>query len=484
MTIDARPFHTIDIDSKWIYTDPEKRLDAGFYAEDVIAARLLIGNLPSKLSRVEPLSDLALKISWPGRFRRRYTSSEDGSPFLMPSEVFTFSPQASKYIKAYPREVFVKEGWLLITRSGSVGRCLISTELLEKFVLSDDLIRVVVKDGVDIGYISAYLQTWIGQAFLVKDKYGMTVKHLEPSHIGNIPIPRIPSLESQVAEKMRRVRQLRNLGQNQLSQAQHLLVSELGMTTIDAANVSYFGATGHKDAKCFEVESHRLTSRMDARYFSPLTQAVTRSLRRSRFPVIQFGEVIEDVFIPGRFKRSYVEDKRIGIPFLQGSHIPDLKPLDVKYLWKDMKNIGETLLRKNWVLLTRSGTVGRVGIVRDGWNGWAASEHIFRIKVKGGVHPGYVVAILSSPYCQRQIEAKSYGAVVDEIGEQDTTLVKEVEIVLPDEDIQKEIGDLVFNAFDNRDEANRIEDEAIETIESKLSGYSPDMGHRLSDRMS
>jgi hypothetical protein len=53
-----------------------------------------------------------------------------------------------------------------------------------------------------------------------------------------------------------------------------------------------------------------------------------------------------------------------------------IKPLDIKYLWKDMENINAYVLNKNWILVTCPGTLGRVGLVRDYWAGWAATNHI------------------------------------------------------------------------------------------------------------
>jgi len=148
-----------------------------------------------QVNRIEKLSD---KIFWPGRFKRRYVSKREGDPFLMPSEVIMFLPKPKKFIIDYPEDVSIEENWLLITRSGSIGRCLIVTKPLERYVLSDDLIRIVPKNENNVGYLYAYFNTWMGQAFLTKDQYGSTVKHIEPHHVANIPIPKIPELEEEI----------------------------------------------------------------------------------------------------------------------------------------------------------------------------------------------------------------------------------------------------------------------------------------------
>ena len=162
----------------------------------------------------------------------------------------------------------------------------------------------------------------------------------------------------------------------------------------------------------------------------------------------------------------------MGIPFLQGAHIPMIQPMDVKYIWNKMKNLEDVKLKKGWVLMTRSGTVGRIGFVGDFLDGWCASEHILRIICKSEINPCYVVAFLSSPYGEHQIKGKIYGAVVDEIAEQDVSLIEDIDVILPPNEIQNKIGSLVLEAYNKKDKANRIEEEAIKLLENALIGIT------------
>lgn len=455
----------VEVPVRWV-NEEEKRLDAGFYAQDVIKARIFIKKV-SKYLEVQSVNDLSNQIFWPGRFKRHYVSKKDGEPFLMPSEVFMFLPKPTKYVVNYPPEVKVKSGWILITRSGTIGRVLITTKYIENFVLSDDLIRIVPKDN-NYGFLYAYLNTWIGQAFLTKDQYGATVKHIEPHHVANIPIPRIPDLEEEINKKILEAHKLREEAQKLLVKAEEMIYSELGLPKIDEDDVEYFGGELGRLVKAFEVKASELDYRLDASYHVPILRKIKESLSSSEYSLIKLGEVIEEIFIPTRFKRPYVKNSDDGIPFLQGAHIPMIKPMDVKYIWKGMKNIEKVLLKKYWVLMTRSGTVGRISFVSDYLDAWAASEHILRIIVKNGVNPGYIVAFLSSPYGEHQIKGKVYGAVVDEIAEQDTSLIEDIDILLPDKNIQDKIGSLVIEAYNKKDKANRIEAEAIRKLEENL----------------
>jgi type I restriction enzyme S subunit len=471
MRVDEIPFQWNTVRSSKIYEE-DKRLDASFYSYDIVKARILIEELKRVGIGVKRLGDdfLSAKIFWPGRFKRKYVSRKEGKPFLMPSEVFMFLPRARKFITDFPKEVLIEKEWILITRSGTIGRCIISNELLSKFVVSDDLIRIIPGDKNLVGYVYAYLNTWVGQTFLKKTKYGVTVKHIEPQHVESIPIPIIPQIEKEVNEKILKAHKLLEEAQELLLKAVGTIYTELGLPQIDEGEIEYFGGKRGKSAKVFITKFSELSLRLDASFHKPILSLLRKILREKendgKYKLQELGSISE-IFTPPRFKRFYVKDHSKGVPLLQGAHIPMIKPLDIKYLWKDMKNINAYVLNKNWILVTCSGTLGRVGLVRDYWTGWAATNHITRI-ISKDINPGYLTAYLQSAYGQYQLESLSYGGVVEEIGEAGE-LIKNILVPVPtNNELEEKIGNLVMQAYDKKDQANRIEEEAIRLLEDNF----------------
>jgi len=387
----------------------------------------------------------------------------------MPSEVIMFLPKAKKFIMNYPEDVSIKENWILITRSGTIGRCLISTNILEKSVLSDDLIRIIPRDENNVGYLYAYLNTWVGQAFLIKDRYGATVKHIEPHHVATIPIPIIAKLEKEINQQILGAHTLREEAQELLLRAEELLYSELGLPKIDEDDVEYFGGEEGRLVKAFELKASDLNLRLDASYHIPLFHLALQNLMKEKFGIIKSLGEVADSFVPPRFKRAYVRDPSDGIPLLQGTHIPQITPQDMKYVWSKMKNLNSYIVRKNWILTTCSGTIGRLSLVRDYWNGWAATNHLLRIiPNEKEIHSGYLTAFLLSTYGQLQFQRLIYGGVVDEIGEAGK-LFNDILILKPkNKTIENKIGNLIFEAYDKRDKSNQIENEVIKQLENKL----------------
>jgi hypothetical protein len=145
----------------------------------------------------------------------------------------------------------------------------------------------------------------------------------------------------------------------------------------------------------------------------------------------------------------------------------------MKYVSKTAhKNIDLWIIREGWILVTRSGTVGRVAVTSPMWNGWAASEHILRIvpDPKSDCPPGYICAFLSSELGQAQLTSQIYGAVVDEITEDQA---RSVLIPVPTTDAQraavKKIDALAMESMRAKDEAVRAAQNSVSEITSLLS---------------
>lgn len=452
----------------------EQRLDAGSYASE--SFRALVALRKSGL-RFIPLSEMVTNIDYPGRFKRIYaTSKKAGTPFLTASKALHFRPSSDYFLaKSSPsyESCFVDEGVLLLTRSGTVGRPIIVTSHLSQFALSDDLIRIYPGEA-PVGYIYAYLSTWLGQALISKDQYGSAIKHLEPHHIKNIPTP-LADQETQLAIHARIMAafQLREDANALLDEGDSLLYELLGLPKFDIGLVDHYQSEGEGDSlipavKSFVLNVKGLNERLDASYHVPGARTAVKLVKKSPYKAVQLGDMVDQVYIPPRFKRIYVPEE-FGIPLLQGSHIPQFAPADLKFISKsETKGLDRWLIRKGWVLVTCSGTIGRIGLVTHAQDGWAASQHLLRILPREGFsHPGYIAAFLTTPYGQHQLTSKIYGAVVDELTEADTEAVW---IPNAPYDIQEQIGDKVMEAYEKKEQANQLEEKAIRQLEMIIGG--------------
>lgn len=183
------------------------RLDASFYASDAATARRVLEKSGYAL---RPLSSFVADkgLFNLARFRRVWVAGPElGFPYITASDILLFKQQRVRYISKKktenPEKFFVKDGWLLVTCSGTVGIPVYVTETLTKFFQSHDLIRVITKEAEDAGYLYAYLASSIAKPLVTKDQYGGVVDHIEPKHMATLPVPMLdPSVRKRISEKV------------------------------------------------------------------------------------------------------------------------------------------------------------------------------------------------------------------------------------------------------------------------------------------
>ncbi len=467
---DTEGLKWVSIPLKFILEDKELRLNAGSYSLEYIEAVSVIESLRNKGYVIEKLGKLAEKVFVGVRSKRLFTNSKEGIPYLMPVDIFNFFLRPRKWVKVQTRDLnnwFVEPYTILITQSGAVGRTLIANELFKGKSLSPNLIRFIPKkEHLNIlGYIYAWLNTKYCQAMLTKNLYGATVKHIEPHHVAELPIPRIhEDKEREIHESIMKAHKLRESAQKMLMEAEELFYKELKLPRLDEEQVEYFGGEKGREVKAFTIKSSELEDRLDAGYYVPLARKCIEILRNNSLGKIRLLHEVADAFVPPRFKRPYVENKDEGVALIQGKYIPLVRLLEVKYIWKRMKNIEKYRVRKGWILITRSGTIGQISLVSSLLDKLIGSDHLIRVIPKQ-INPGYLTLFLLSDYGQVQFKKLIYGGVVDEIGEAGE-LFKYIQILKPkDENLEKDLGSLVLSAYEKKDLANKIEQEAVEKLE-------------------
>jgi type I restriction enzyme S subunit len=475
MMIENIPFQMFDIESRWLFSE-ETRLNASSYSTGSIRAYNMIDKLKKSDFDINNLDNFSNSIFVGARSKRLFTTKKDGISYLMPIDLFTFNLKPRKWVRRETEDLenwWVSKNTILVTQSGTPGRTLITNKLFEEKVVSPNVIRYVPnKAGKEkLGYIYAYLSSWIGQALLTKDQYGETVKHIEPHHIANIPIPRIPDLEEKINQKILEAYRMREEAQELLLKAEEMIYLELGLPKIDEDDVEYFGGEKGKIVKSFEIKASELNLRLDASYCIPILKHIKKYLtEHEAYGKYNMNELrsVAEVFDLPTYKRIYVNPDE-GLPILSGVHLGQIKLWDLKYIsglsFKSDKNlIDKYRIKKGWILTTERGTTGISSLVTEYQDGWLASHNIIRV-VSTNINPGYLLAYLNTEYAQYQLKSKELGAVVEVLDPRD---MGDIIIPIPEKDIQDHIGSIIIEAYDKRDKSNQIEEDAIKLLEGRL----------------
>lgn len=116
--------------------------------------------------------------------------------------------KATQKQKEYIKMLRVKEGDILISRSGTIGKVTYATkDLAENYLFSDDLVRVRVENDDLRAYLLAYFMSSTALSLMLRDEYGSVQQHLQPRHIQEmiIPIPESWNMATEIIEAGRKL---------------------------------------------------------------------------------------------------------------------------------------------------------------------------------------------------------------------------------------------------------------------------------------
>ena len=133
------------------------------------------------------------------------------------------------------------------------------------------------------------------------------------------------------------------------------------------------------------------------------------------------GELVE-IRLPNRFERVWAKDKDYGTPYLNATDLLSLhtlgKPAKERYLSRvSQVDFDALIVRENMLLVTCSGTIGRVYHVPSRLDGWVATHDLVRVIADADLS-GYLYAWCLSPAAQVQMLSPVHGAQIDHIAEE------------------------------------------------------------------
>ena len=405
---------------------------------------------------------------YPGRYKRIYNENGTGEPFYLPSQLEEIYPKPAKYISPLTAVSLqndrIKANTLLLSRSGTIGKCTISSKTTIDKLFSDDVIRVSFKDNTDLGYVYAFLNTETGLLILQSNNYGAVIDHIEPEHLANVPIPNAPKeLKEAIHNLIVESYDLRDKSNDLIDEAQELLYKELQLPDINT--IKGLNYAENKGFQNYVVKASQLNGRLDGSYHIPEVKEIIKLIHNGADSVVPLndGRLTKLITVGNRFKRIYV-DKENGVPYLNGKSICQLDPngCQKKYLslaLHENRILEQLTIRKNSILITCSGTLGKVVLAPAHWDGWAGTHDLIRVYPLSDDIVGYIYCYLQSDIGKLLINRMAYGSVVDHI---EPCHISQLPIpILRNIEVQCKINDLVLDANELRHQAYLKEQEAI-----------------------
>ena len=181
-----------------IFAQADLRLDANAYDP---AAQGVIAQMEEKGLSLRPLSELA-SVFYRPRFTRIWADdAEHGVPYFNTTDLLSIfalgAPSPQRFLSHATTTnidaLIVREGWLLMTCSGTVGRVFYVPRRLSGWAATHDIMRIVPSDPNEIGFLYAWLSTPLVRAHLESRQYSTQVDHLTEEDVSSFPVPVLPA---------------------------------------------------------------------------------------------------------------------------------------------------------------------------------------------------------------------------------------------------------------------------------------------------
>ena len=199
---------------------------------------------------------------------------------------------------------------------------------------------------------------------------------------------------------------------------------------------------------------------------------VRSQLHKSPYGLSIVGDSASDVFYGNIFSRVFVKKPDHGVPYLAASETVLSDINTGRYLSKKQANqLSYLMLKKDWILVTCSGTLGNVTYTNKIFENHIATHDLIRIIPNDRkVNKGTLYAFLSGKYGYYQITQSQFGGVVKHTNESHMR-----SIIVPNfpESFQKEVDDLIQQSATLREQAAAKLDEAVKYFDDQYQ-ISPD----------
>ncbi len=160
-------------------------------------------------------------------------------------------------------------------------------------------------------------------------------------------------------------------------------------------------------------------TRLDAEHYDPVVYENDRKLRNLGVELKPLSD-FADVKLPGMFTRIWAKDAKHGTPYLNATDLMSYFALGIPAQERFLShasevNITPLIVKREMILITCSGTIGRVFDVPKALDGWAGTHDLVRIIPHDPALKGFLRAYLTSEYAQIQILGHTHGGQIDHV---------------------------------------------------------------------
>ncbi len=459
----SRKFQCKAIPSSWIEKQG-RRLDCGPYMSGAMEARELLRKLKARKDHLQNLTEGGISgIINAGRITRRWVdTTEHGYPFLSSSDILQADlaniSHIAKSVARKNSQLLIKTSWILITRSGNIGRMAYVRADMNGMACSEDVLRIIPDEStIKPGYLYAYLSTKFGVPIVISGTYGSIITHLEPNHIADLPVPRLGAVEDQAHKLIQQAADLRVEGAKAFNEAKFIFDEMLEVRDNDKPLCGLSFST---------VNASSLLKRVDAAYHSPSAIRIEGNIHSGSHTSV--GE-IANVMLPPISSRVMTNEPDYGYPYFSGDALYYWTPEPKGHLARKSPKIETLIVNEEGILVQAFGQTYGL-ICRPTWIipslvGSAISGLMLRLTSPDKRMLRYLYAFIASRAGQIVTKRLPYGGSIPHMNEGQ---YREVPVPLFEDGLIDRVCEKMEIFINSKTTSNALESQARTLVERAI----------------
>lgn len=378
----------------------------------------------------------------------RYIRSKDIKNYCLVDDDPVFV--SGSYFQKLKRSQIEEEN-ILISIMGNVGDITITPKGF-KSCIANRAICILKNIEINPYFLFVYLISNTASLDIERLKTGGVQERINLEILQQLHIPMVTNTDfiNIIQNLIINSQQSQNSSMGLLKQAEHLLLSELGLADYVPDQVN----TSTRDLfECLQDD------RFDAEYWMPKYDEIQK--RVARVPQSKLGQLVTHKKGIEVGSEAYQEE---GEDFIR---VADFSIFGIEGVEKKISNELYENLKKNYqpkkgeVLFTKDGTIG-LSYALDADIKGILSGAFLRLQPKSSLNTHYLALVLNSLYCKYQIERMSGGAIIAHLKPESAM---QINIPILSQSKQDELGNMVIQSQQKRNEAKKLLEKAKRAVE-------------------
>lgn len=456
--------------------DLRHRLDADFYRPEYLELDHRAEARGLKVRQVVEVSSLVTDGT-----HKTPSYVDSGVPFLSAKNIwngFVDAGSGHKYVSA--AEFDQLERWncapqpgdVLVAKSGSIGSSGLAKGAYDRFAVFES-VAIIRPSGVSPAYLSAYLNSRLGQLQIRRNSKGAVIRHLHLEDLREVEVPLPDSLvQDYIGAKLELAERCRAVSSRSWLAATELLRAALGVPltpeTFEVKSASNVSGSGYEVTSIRPVVAlvspMRLVGAIGAQFFTPRRAKAILVIEQSGLGTKRLSALAD------RFTKRVSADEvqARGLSYVGLAQVDSSTGFVSTAPDDEQPSSSSASFRARDILFSKLRPyLNKVAICPEHLEEAAGSTELVTYRAKPGVAPYYLFFVLKSPLVLSQVIDITSGSTHPRVA---PDLIDDVLVPLAEAAVQKRIGRFARAALELMRRATLLVEEAKADVEALIEG--------------